>query len=659
MDEQIASLLTEFARALHRQSMYPANHPALSGSAAAVADLVADVLGDRAELAIQVGRSQLAVDGALTDEDNPALSSLAGQLHGHAVAILSISREVQADEIDELLRALTLDPLADETSPLAGQSWSHVRITFVHYDQLALDAEGGGRLPSGELGGVWLALANSALAGEEVGPDDATDAVRLAHDIEARSSDKAYAKNVVTHLLEVEQVIESAPGESTELRELASDLVTRLDAGALRGLLDRGTSVEERRQLLAKAPGSLHAGAVVKLMREIAQLEDCEIPHAVWLMLSKLARYADQGDGEQRAGASRLIQEKVLELLDDWNVSTYTPTDYAEVLEAMSVDASDRATSGSGRSRARVAPTRTLQMGIEIGRPTRSVLDGFEEMVGEGAIGEILDLLKVAPSDNPAVVELRQRIKEPHIFGLLFEAESPDFELIDRMIALLGLGAVDPMLDAITNSDSRAVRSQLFRRLVGFGAEIAPMVATRLDDGRWYVRRNMLSLLDELGGMPPGSSAAVYLEDEVEAVRLMGIKLLLREADQRDRAVVAALDSNDSRTVILGLVSARDDCPDSQVPRIVELALDTRRSREIRVYATRALAGVRREEAIEALLQLARQKRGLAFWRQTELLSAVAVEARQILQSSWADDPRARSVLGRPGRAKQRRSKSR
>jgi alkylhydroperoxidase/carboxymuconolactone decarboxylase family protein YurZ len=270
-------------------------------------------------------------------------------------------------------------------------------------------------------------------------------------------------------------------------------------------------------------------------------------------------------------------------------------------------------------------------MGIEIGRPTRSVLDSFEEMVGEGAIGELLDLLEVAPSDNPAVVELRQRIEEPHIFGLLFEAESPDFELIDRMIALLGLGAVDPMLDAITNSDSRAVRSQLFRRLVGFGAEIAPMVATRLDDGRWYVRRNMLSLLDELGGMPPGSSAAVYLEDEVEAVRLMGIKLLLREADQRDRAVVAALDSNDSRTVILGLVSARDDCPDSQVPRIVELALDTRRPREIRVYATRALAGVRREEAIEALLQLARQKRGLAFWRQTELLSAVAVEARQIL----------------------------
>ena len=659
MDEQIASLLTEIARALHRQSMYPADHPALSGSAAAVANLVADALGDRADIAIQVGRNQLAVDDALTDEDNPALSSLANQLHGHAVAVLCISRQVQADEIDELLRALALDPLEDGTSPLAGRSWSHVRITFVHYDQLALDAKGGGRLPSGELGGVWLALASSARAGEEVGPNDASDAVRLAHDIEAHSSDEAYARNVVTHLLEVEEVIESAPGESTELRELASDLVSSLDAEALRGLLDRGTSVEERRQLLARAPGSLHAGAVVKLLREIAQLEGCEIPHAVWLMLSKLARYADQGDRNQRAGASRLIREKVLELLDNWDVPTYTPTDYAKVLEAMSADASDRAKSGSGRSRARVAPSRTLQMGIEVGRPTRSVLDSFHEMVSEGATGEILSFLDVAPSDNPAVVELWQRIKEPHILGFLLDAETPDFDLIDRMIALLGLGAVEPMLDAIANSDSRAVRSQLFRRLAVFGAEIAPLVAAHVDDGRWYVRRNMLSLLDELGGMPPGFTAAVYLEDEIEAVRLMAIKLLLREEDQRGRAVVAALESNDSRTVIMGLVSARDDCPDAEVPRIVELALDTRKSREIRVHATRALAGMRREDAIEALLRLAVQKRGLAFWRKPEHLSAVAIEARQILESSWADDPRARSVLGRRGRARRGRSKSR
>jgi hypothetical protein len=302
MDQQVASLLTEIARAVHRQSMYPANHPALRGSAAAVADLVADVLGDHAEMAIQVGRNQLAVDGAVTDKDNPVLSSLASQLHSHGVALLCIKREVQAGEIDGLLHALALDPFVEEKSPLVGRSWPHVRIAFVHYEQLTLGSEREGR-PPGELGGVWLALASSALSGDEDPPGRAADAGKLARGIEARSSDEAYAREVAMHFLQVEDAIASTPGENAELRELASDLVSRIDAESLRRLLDRGTSVEERRQILAKAPGSLHAGAVLKLLREIAALEDYEIPHTVWLMLNKLAQYADAGEQEQRAGA--------------------------------------------------------------------------------------------------------------------------------------------------------------------------------------------------------------------------------------------------------------------------------------------------------------------------------------------------------------------
>jgi alkylhydroperoxidase/carboxymuconolactone decarboxylase family protein YurZ len=341
------------------------------------------------------------------------------------------------------------------------------------------------------------------------------------------------------------------------------------------------------------------------------------------------------------------------------DASSFTPTDYAKVLEEMSTATSTHAELEGNRSRAKVAPSRILQMGIEIGRPTPPMLDSFNEMVGKGAIERILDMLDVAPADNPAVIAIQQQLKEPQVIGTLLEAEAPDFDLIDRMIRILGVGAVKPMLDAIANADSRAVRSQLFRRLARFGAQIAPEVATEVDDERWYVRRNMLSLLDELGGMPPGLTAATYLDDDHEAVRLMAIKLLLREPSERDRAVSAALDSNDSRTVILGLVSARDDCPDTQIPRIVELALDAQNPREIRVHATRALKGSRREEVLEALLQLARRKRGPAFWRKVERLPRVAGEALQILQSTWADDPRARKLSGRQRRTNRRRGNRR
>ncbi|MEE9576380.1 MAG: hypothetical protein V3W35_03125, partial [Gemmatimonadota bacterium] len=63
----VRALLTELARALHRQAMYPPEHPALRGSSVALAELVNEVLDDTPEIAIHVGRNQLAVEGALSD----------------------------------------------------------------------------------------------------------------------------------------------------------------------------------------------------------------------------------------------------------------------------------------------------------------------------------------------------------------------------------------------------------------------------------------------------------------------------------------------------------------------------------------------------------------------------------------------------------------
>lgn len=659
LEEPIRSLLIEIARALHRRSMYPAYHPALRGSTAALAELISEVLRDRPELAIRVGHHQLSVAGALTDAGNPALASLAGQLHAHNIAAVSIARDIGNEELEELLRLLSLDPPPEEISPLAHREWRHLRITFVQYDRLILKDEGESRLPSGEQGDVWWALARSALAEASTDSAEAIDADALARDIEARSSDKEYARRVTRHLMEVEQAIESAPEQSAELRELASDLVARLDADALRRLLHHGTSTEERRQLLARASHSLSAGAVVKLLREIADLEECRIPHAVWLMLTKLARYADRGALDQREKAAKLVREQVLGLLDDWNVAGHTPTDYVSVLETMSADGSAIARAGSGHSRASVEAGRMVRMGIEVGRMTDSVLDSFAQMVRDEEISELLRLVDEAPADNPAVAELRRRVEEPSILASVLEAETPDFGVADRLIERLGDASVDPMLDAIADSDSRAKRSQLYRRLARMGSRISPLVAARLGDDRWYVRRNMLALLDDLGGMPAGTSALPYLSDEDESVRLAAVKLLLREPDERERAISAALDSEDTRTVILALAAAREACPETQVPRLIELALDARAPREVQLHAIRALHGTQAERAVEALLRLARPRRGLPFLRRNRRLPAVALEAISVLESTWADDPRVQRVLRSVRCGRQRRGRAR
>ena len=647
----VRALLTELARALHRQAMYPPEHPALRGSSVALAELVNEVLDDTPEIAIHVGRNQLAVEGALSDLSNPALASLANQLHRHHVASLALSREIEPDEVAELLAVLSADPYQDAASPLSEKAWPHVRITFLQYDQLTLDERGS--LPAGESGGVWLALAHSALADDEVDPAEATDASRLARDIEARCTDDAYARNVMQNLLEVERTIEQSPGETAELQELASNLVASLDPAALRSLLDRGTNTKERRQLLAGASSSLQAGALVKLLREVAELDDCEIPHSVWLMLTKLARHAEQGLPDRRSHASGVVRKQVLELLANWNISGSTPSDYANVLEAMSADGSAETAHGAGSSRTSVEAARVLQMGIEVERVEGPALEGFSEMVREGAIAELLDVLEEAPADNPAVSELQAQLETPEILASLLDRAPLDFDVIDRLIARLGVAAAPPLLDALAGSESRAVRSQLLRRLADLGPGIGAAVVQRLDDDRWFVRRNLLSLLEGLGKSPEGFTAAPYLKDENEGVRLAAIKLLLREPPERERAVAAALQCDDSRTVILGLLAARGDPPKDQVGRIVALALAKENSREVRVHAIRALKEVRSDVALEALLQIARGRRRWTLGRRRVAgQSAVAREVLAVLGSTWGDDPRAKRVLRRAGRSK-------
>jgi hypothetical protein len=200
------------------------------------------------------------------------------------------------------------------------------------------------------------------------------------------------------------------------------------------------------------------------------------------------------------------------------------------------------------------------------------------------------------------------------------------------------------MLDAISEIESRANRGKLFRRLVGLGRGIGPEVVARLDDERWYVRRNLLSLLDDIEP-PDGFSATPFLDDEHEAVVRAAIKLVLRQPDDRERAIQAALASGDSRAVILGLVAAKDGCPPALAENIADLARSEDHSQELRLHAVRAIAGVRSEAALQALLSIARGGRRWFILKRSGSPTHLELEALAALRASWADNAEATKVV--------------
>lgn len=648
LPDEVRSLLIEIGRALHREAMYPADHPALEGSAAKLREFVAPALDGRDEISITVARDQLSVDGAATDPTSPVLAPLADTLHRHQVSALSLRGAVSTEEISALLAALNSDP-AGASAPLEDRTWRHIRITFFPYEQLRLDTEGTADLPAGEQTNVWLTFAQAALDDDSIDLEASMDADRLAERISELCPEEGYCRRVAERLLAVEQVVARDPEQDSILGSLTSDLVTKLDPEALGQLLEHAGGSAARRQLISAAARSLRVEAVLKMLLEARRFETRDTPDAMWLVFSKLALRSEQGDSGQKHRTSGLVRDQVLELLTAWETDEYMPADYSAELSAIAGNEGRMVRPEDPDARTTIDPLRILQMAVEARQPGDSVRRALDLLMREDAFDALLEVIEGAAADNPAARQLAEAMAEPEILATMLCQEAPDFSLVDRMLGVVGTGAAPAMLDAISEGESRSNRGRLFRRLVGLGTGIGAEVVSRLDDERWYVRRNLLALLDEIGKTPDGFSAVPFLDDEHEAVRLGAIKLVLKEVEDREQAIEAALSSDDPRAVLLGLVAAKDRCPSRLAERVAALAVAEDNSQELRLHAVRALDGVRSENALQALLRIARGERRWIVLKRSRRPTPLQLEALTALRTTWADNAQARKLLSSRG----------
>jgi len=104
---------------------------------------------------------------------------------------------------------------------------------------------------------------------------------------------------------------------------------------------------------------------------------------------------------------------------------------------------------------------------------------------------------------------------------------------ISEMIDLFGSGFIQPLLTIITTEQNRAARLLFLNKLRHIGKEenVSDRVVQSLNDKRWYVVRNMLLLLGQLGAKNKLSQIRSYLNHDHHRVRQEALKtcLLLKD----------------------------------------------------------------------------------------------------------------------------------
>ncbi len=663
LSREFSACLIELSIAIHKYAMYPAGHPSLEPAAVRLTDRVTDLLKQRGTLSLGVAKDQLVIEGVATDSHNPLLRELAGRLHRHHLGAVSFQQGVSPHEILQFLKLVAEEP--DRTGEPLGlgprerrEQQPNIRLHPVAYDSLRLlDDDGtaeedeGTRKARTRYAQLWVGLARAAVV--RVEDDDETsgesadgdrevphDPGAVARAISEHTESDAYDQVIVGYLLQIAEELRTAGGaDAAQLNQRMAELVSAMEPDALSRLLEMGGDRGQRRQFLMNASQGLKADSVIQLIEAASQSEEQQVSHYMLRMLGKLAQHADGPMGKQREHAIESLQDQVTTLITGWALKDPNPDGYSTALREMATAAPLFVVAGGQLDR--VEPRRIVDMAFELDVTGVPVTDAVSQLIETKEAAWLLE--RVVDNESSALTQslIGSTDEFAQLLQQLLDSESVEPAILDTLVELVGDKAVEPLIHAVAESESRQVRRLLLDRLKKVQSDVATVAIRYLDDARWYVKRNMLWLLNELDQVPEGFVPDPYLQHEDYRVRYEALRLGTRSRLGRDKAITHGLTDTEEKTVRFALNAALENCPKPALSIVVSRTASG--PADLRLLAVRVLTATDDEAALTGLLNITQPKRRLFHWKHSPK-SPVYLAALRALHTR-SDDRRVRAVL--------------
>jgi hypothetical protein len=658
LSRELSEFLIELSIGVHRYAMYPQGHPSLAPVVENIVGRLGELFVDRHTLSIGVAQRQLLIEGVATDEKHPVLADLARRLHGHQLGAFAFERGVNASAVSGFLLALATDsdrggvPLG-MLPPESFPHWDHVKLYRVGYEHLEIsDAAGGGDSVIDRATRLWLSLAQAVLV-LEAPPEELPDASALAQGIEGHQRETAYDQVIAGYLVQLAEELKTGRGGDAEkIRRRVSKLLGELDEATLGRLVGIGGNPAQRRRFLLDANQSLAVDSVMKVLQAAATSPGQTISHSMTRLLSKLAAHAEQGRGALRSQADTALRENIESLIEGWELKDPNPDQYTNVLDFMA-HAVPIFHTPAGDDDDLSGAQRLVQMALEVDAYGPLVDKAVTDLLEGGGAGPLLRMLQKLDEDNGVAARVRDRLTDPSHFRHLLADGHLDGDSLATLLEQMGSGGIDPLLDVLADSDSRSVRRLVFDALIRMGPMVGQRAVERLKDGRWFVLRNMLSLIQRLEHVPGDFDAYRYLDHPDPRVRREAMPLAIRKTDMRERILVSALSDPDERMVRMGLLELRDQIPDPVLPTLVNRVLrGGTRTSPIRTLAVRVLSVARSPLALSALLDLVTSGRTIFGKTRISSASSEVLAGLRVLAERWSDHPEVKEVIHLAARSK-------
>lgn len=220
------------------------------------------------------------------------------------------------------------------------------------------------------------------------------------------------------------------------------------------------------------------------------------------------------------------------------------------------------------------------------------------------------------------------------LLKLLENRDWDDPEKIYTIVRHLGAKIVYPIIHRLCIADGLFARKALATALVRIGHPALPPLISTLRDERWYVVRNMVAILGEIGGRECTGAlkGSLYHGDDrvrKEAIRTM-VKLGGREAENLIIQLLADKDASIVRQAILSLGILKSQTAVQPLIDIVTGRDLFLRELALKKESVQALGRIGDRRATSVLLDLLESPRWLAWNRWDELRVAAAAALGQL-----------------------------
>jgi hypothetical protein len=285
-----------------------------------------------------------------------------------------------------------------------------------------------------------------------------------------------------------------------------------------------------------------------------------------------------------------------------------------------------------------------VQIAIEVGGMGPQVREAMLDLCKAGRAEILLDLVERAPSEE-AGAPVWEFLQGERILETLLQQQRVDMPLVARFVRRMGIGTVPTLLSASAVFDDAKTRAQFYDILQSLGDDVGATMAERIPESPPMIQRELLAQLGRLGALPTGFSARSYLESEEALVRREAVRLLLRNAAERDETIMSALSDPDDRVVFAGLTIAQDKCPPAGIELIRQRVDRGELDSQLRTLGIRIVAQQRTPSTLAWLLTLLVTE---AHWPRKPKLRASTPEmlaALSMVATYWLADPAAETAV--------------